>query len=98
VGATPLHTRLAERDPVAAQAILPTNGRRIVRALEVMELTGRPFSATMPRPGPARYGTVQVGLDLPTPDLDARVAARVDAMVAARPDLADAVTVLAGRS
>jgi tRNA dimethylallyltransferase len=89
VGATPLHTRLAERDPVAAQAILPTNGRRIVRALEVMELTGRPFSATMPRPGPARYGTVLIGLDLPTPDLDARVDARVDAMFAA--GLADEV-------
>jgi tRNA dimethylallyltransferase len=83
VGATPLHTRLAERDPVAAQAILPSNGRRIVRALEVMELTGRPFSATMPRPGPARYGTVLIGLDLTTPDLDARVDARVDAMFAA---------------
>lgn len=83
VGATPLHTRLAERDPVAAQAILPTNGRRIVRALEVMELTGRPFSATMPRPGPARYGTVLIGLDLPTPDLDARIDTRVATMFAA---------------
>ena len=53
-GAERLHERLTKLDPTAAAAILPSNGRRIVRALEVIELTGRPFSATMPRPGPAR--------------------------------------------
>jgi tRNA dimethylallyltransferase len=65
---------------VAATAILPSNGRRVVRALEVIELTGRPFSATMPRPGPARYDTVQLGLDLDTEELDRRVDRRVLAM------------------
>lgn len=83
VGAAALHARLTERDPLAATAILPTNGRRVVRALEVIELTGRPFSATMPRPGPARYDTVQLGLDLDAGELDGRVDARVTAMFAA---------------
>ncbi|MBB4904864.1 tRNA (adenosine(37)-N6)-dimethylallyltransferase MiaA [Actinophytocola algeriensis] len=80
LGAQKLHDRLAKFDPVAATAILPTNGRRVVRALEVIELTGRPFSATMPRPGPARYDTVQLGLDLDTEELDRRVDQRVMAM------------------
>jgi tRNA dimethylallyltransferase len=80
VGAATLHARLSGLDPVAAAAILPGNGRRIVRALEVIELTGRPFSASMPRPGPARYGTVLIGLDRPAAELDERVERRVDGM------------------
>lgn len=44
LGAATLHAELAERDPVAADAIGPHNGRRIVRALEVVDLTGEPFS------------------------------------------------------
>lgn len=83
VGGEALHLRLAEVDPVAAAAILPSNGRRVVRALEVVELTGRPFSATMPKPGPARYGAVQLGLDLPPRLLDERVDRRVGDMFAA---------------
>jgi tRNA dimethylallyltransferase len=75
-----LHERLTGLDPIAAAAILPSNGRRIVRALEVIELTGRPFSATMPRPGPTRYGTLQIGLDLDTDELDRRVDLRVTRM------------------
>lgn len=75
-----LHERLTTLDPTAAAAILPSNGRRVVRALEVIELTGRPFSATMPRPGPARYDTVQIGLDLDTGELDRRVDLRVTRM------------------
>ena len=47
-GAAALHQRLATLDPEAAAAILPGNGRRIVRALEVIELTGGPFAATLP--------------------------------------------------
>jgi tRNA dimethylallyltransferase len=82
VGASALHQRLTGLDPVAAEAILPGNGRRIVRALEVIELTGRPFSATMPKPGPARYGTVLIGLDRDTVELDERVERRVAAMFA----------------
>jgi tRNA dimethylallyltransferase len=81
-GPAALHARRAGLDPQAAQAILPSNGRRIVRALEVIELTGRPFSATMPRPGPPRYGAVLVGLDTETPELDALVNARVATMFA----------------
>jgi tRNA dimethylallyltransferase len=79
-GAAVMHARLAGLDPPAASAILPSNGRRVVRALEVIELTGRPFSATMPRPGPARWDTVQVGIDLDTDTLDRRVERRVRRM------------------
>jgi len=74
-----LHTRLAALDPAAAAAILPTNGRRIVRALEVIELTGRPFTATMPG-FESIYHCTQIGLD--RDDLDERVAQRVHAMMA----------------
>jgi tRNA dimethylallyltransferase len=79
-GAPALHTRLSDVDPVAAAGILPSNGRRLVRALEVVELTGRPFAATLPTPA-VRYDTVQIGLD--RADLDQRVRARVDRMWAA---------------
>lgn len=80
VGALSLHARLTGLDPVAAGAILPTNTRRVVRALEVIELTGRPFSATMPVPGPPRHGTVLIGLDRDTAILDQRVDQRVATM------------------
>jgi tRNA dimethylallyltransferase len=79
LGAAVLHARLAELDPTAAAAILPSNGRRIVRALEVIEITGRPFTATMPAYQQARPA-VQLGLTLPRPELDQRIAARVDRM------------------
>ncbi|GLZ38654.1 tRNA dimethylallyltransferase [Actinokineospora sp. NBRC 105648] len=93
VGTEALYARLRELDPVAAEAVLPGNGRRIVRALEVIELTGRPFSATMPRPGPARYGTVMIGLDREPAELDARVDLRVERMFAG--GLVDEVRALA---
>jgi tRNA dimethylallyltransferase len=80
VGAAALHARLTGVDPAAAHSILPSNGRRIVRALEVIELTGRPFSASLPVPGPARYGTRLIGLDADPAELDARVDARVERM------------------
>jgi tRNA dimethylallyltransferase len=79
-GAPALHHRLHRLDPVAAGRILPSNGRRLVRALEVIVLTGRPFSAALPAPGPARYGAVLIGLDTDPAVLDARVDARVDRM------------------
>jgi tRNA dimethylallyltransferase len=79
-GAATMHSRLAELDPVAAAAILPGNERRIVRALEVIELTGRPFSATMPKPGPARYDALLIGLDRDVAELDERVDRRVELM------------------
>ena len=65
---------------MAAGRILPSNGRRVVRALEVIGLTGRPFSAALPRPGPARYRAPIIGLDTSPAVLDARVDARVDRM------------------
>jgi len=78
-----LHRRLARLDPPAAAAVLVGNGRRIVRALEVIEITGRPFTANLPRPGPERWDTVQIGLDLATAMLDERVDRRVDRMFGA---------------
>ncbi|MGY1696766.1 MULTISPECIES: tRNA (adenosine(37)-N6)-dimethylallyltransferase MiaA [unclassified Geodermatophilus] len=82
VGPAALHARLAALDPAAAAAVLPSNGRRIVRALEVVELTGGPFRATLPEPRP-HYPAVVVGVDRETAELDARVADRVDRMWAA---------------
>ncbi len=74
---------LDEQDPAAAVAIGPANGRKIVRALEVIAITGRPFTATMPRRGVPRYGAVLLRLDRPTGQLDQRLEDRVRAMVAA---------------
>ncbi|MEV6631272.1 tRNA (adenosine(37)-N6)-dimethylallyltransferase MiaA [Actinoplanes sp. NPDC051470] len=73
----PLFERLRALDPAAAAKILPSNGRRIVRALEVIELTGRPFTASLPSPTPV-YDSVQIGID--RDDLDSRVDLRVDLM------------------
>ncbi|GIH98623.1 tRNA (adenosine(37)-N6)-dimethylallyltransferase MiaA [Planobispora takensis] len=78
-GPAPLHKRLRELDPRAAESILPGNGRRIVRALEVIELTGRPFSATMPSYD-AVYDSVQLGVEVPRDVLDERIALRVERM------------------
>ncbi|OXM44415.1 tRNA dimethylallyltransferase [Amycolatopsis alba DSM 44262] len=80
IGVAAMHARLTELDPIAATAILPTNTRRIVRALEVIEITGEPFSANLPKPGPARYGTVLIGIDREPAELDARVDRRVEIM------------------
>jgi tRNA dimethylallyltransferase len=79
LGAPALHARLVQCDPGAAARILPTNGRRIVRALEVNRLTGATFVAALPEPKPF-FPSVQLGIDLETSALDARVADRVDAM------------------
>lgn len=74
-----LHTRLAAADPEAAAAILPSNGRRVVRALEVIEITGKPFTANLPGHDSV-YDTVQIGVDVERPELDHRIASRVDRM------------------
>ncbi|MEI5521362.1 tRNA (adenosine(37)-N6)-dimethylallyltransferase MiaA [Streptomyces brasiliscabiei] len=78
-GSGALHARLAAADPEAAHAILPSNGRRIVRALEVIEITGRPFTANLPGHDSV-YDTVQIGVDVARPELDERIARRVDRM------------------
>ena len=80
VGPAALHARLAAVDPEAAERILVENGRRTVRALEVVELTGRPFSASLPRLAYVDPRTVQVGVDIDRPTLDARIEQRVAAM------------------
>lgn len=79
VGPAVLHARLARVDAAASAAILPGNGRRIVRALEVVELSGGPFSATLPQ-YQSVYDTVQVGLDVPRAEIDRRIADRVRRM------------------
>jgi tRNA dimethylallyltransferase len=91
-GAAVLHERLTAVDPEAAAAVLPSNGRRIVRALEVVEITGRPFRARLPEPRP-HYPAVGIGLDREPAELDARVIERVDRMWAA--GLVDEVAALA---
>jgi tRNA dimethylallyltransferase len=94
VGPEVLHQRLKELDPVAAEAVLASNGRRIVRALEVIELSGRPFSATMPSYD-AVYESVQIGVRVPRPELDERIETRVHRMWEA--GFVDEVRVLAAK-
>ncbi|MCH7230733.1 tRNA (adenosine(37)-N6)-dimethylallyltransferase MiaA [Glycomyces sp. L485] len=77
-GSTALWERLRQADPKAAKAILPSNGRRLVRALEVVELTGS-FTASLPEPK-AHYEAVRIGVDLDTAVLDERIERRVRAM------------------
>ncbi|MGH3633727.1 tRNA (adenosine(37)-N6)-dimethylallyltransferase MiaA [Mycobacterium sp.] len=80
VGTTALHAELAARDPAAAASILPTDSRRVVRALEVVELTGQPFAASAPVIGAPRWDTAIIGLDCATELLDERLVRRTDAM------------------
>ena len=82
VGPGKLHEMLATRDPAAAQSIHPTNGRRIVRALEVIELTGAPYVATLPSTPKEHIATCRVGLEIDRSILDRRIADRVDHMFA----------------
>lgn len=90
VGPNRLHARLAQRDPEAAVAVLPSNGRRIVRALEVVELTGR-FRAQLPGYRSV-YDAVLLGVD--REDLNDRIEARVTSMW--RGGLVDEVRALVG--
>lgn len=78
-----LHDRLRSLDPLAADGIDPRNERRVVRAVEVVLLTGQPFIASLPQPGAYALPALQLGLDRDPGDLDDRVAARVGAMFAA---------------
>jgi tRNA dimethylallyltransferase len=78
-GPAALHARLAATDPAAAAAILPGNGRRIVRALEVIQLSGGTFTATLPE-YESVFPSIQLGVTLPRAALDQRVADRVDRM------------------
>ena len=78
-GSAALYARLRERDPRAAEGILISNGRRIVRALEVIELHGS-FTSTLPEHVYRDPHTIQIGLDIDRPTLHERIAVRVDRM------------------
>ncbi|NTU82099.1 MAG: tRNA (adenosine(37)-N6)-dimethylallyltransferase MiaA [Chloroflexales bacterium] len=94
LGAAALHRRLAAADPRAASQIAPANVRRVVRALEVYLVTGRPISEQQTREPPP-YAVRTIWLSRPRDELYARADARVDAMLAA--GLADEVAGLARR-
>ncbi|WP_049563789.1 tRNA (adenosine(37)-N6)-dimethylallyltransferase MiaA [Streptomyces sp. SBT349] len=81
-GSGALHARLAVADPPAARAILPSNGRRIVRALEVIEITGQPFTARLPGAADdgSVYRTLHIGVGVERAELYERLTARVDRM------------------
>lgn len=80
LGGPALHRRLQDRDPEAASKILPDNARRIVRALEVIEITGEPFRATLPDLEYVDPRTIQIGVRIDRAVLDERIGRRVDAM------------------
>ncbi len=79
-GPQSLHAKLTAVDPASAAQILSGNGRRLVRALEVIEITGRPFTAALPAKVYAYHPAVQIGVDVPRAALDERIAARVGRM------------------
>jgi len=79
-GPEKLHKLLAQKDPVTATNILPGNGRRIVRALEVIEITGEPYHSRLPVPV-EEIPSIRIGLDIDRIRMDSRIARRVDAML-----------------
>ena len=95
LGSGALHRRLVELDPEAAARIIPSNGRRVVRALEVIEITGRPFSASLPEHAYFYDRVHQIGVDIARPVLDERIELRVERMW--RAGFVDEVRRLAGR-
>ena len=81
LGSAALFAKLQELDPAAALAIDRANTRRIVRALEVIEITGKPFTANLPREDSSRYpDAIQCGLVMEREHLRERIDARVDRM------------------
>jgi tRNA dimethylallyltransferase len=79
-GPAVLHERLQQLDPESAARIDPANGRRIVRALEVIELTGEPFSSSLPRSNPALEPDLRIALIRDRQELDIRIEQRVHLM------------------
>ena len=94
VGVQALHAELARVDPQAAATILPTDPRRTVRALEVVEITGKPFAASKPRIGRPRWDTRILGVRCALPELDERLRRRTARMF--RDGLVDEVRTLIG--
>jgi len=80
LGANAMHTKLQALDPVAASRIDPNNGRRIVRALEIVLITGEPFAAALPESFVSFAPNLQIGLNSERAHLVARLAGRVQAM------------------
>jgi tRNA dimethylallyltransferase len=81
LGAEVMHARLEKLDPAAAAAIPKENVRRVVRALEVIELTGRPYTANLPRAGSTKYPQAkQFGLVMERETLQERIDLRVERM------------------
>jgi tRNA dimethylallyltransferase len=81
VGNDVMHQKLAKLDPAAALAIPKENIRRIIRALEVIELTGKPFTANLPRQESSKYPSAkQFGLVLGRENLDEKIDKRVEQM------------------
>jgi len=81
IGNEALHAKLAALDPVAALAIPFENVRRVIRALEVIEITGQPYTTNLPREGSTRYpDAIQIGLAMDREDLGERINKRVDRM------------------
>ena len=78
-GVDALFQMLKEIDPKAAENILPNNARKIVRALEVNEITGKAFNAKLPEPSPI-FSDVRIALDMPRDLLDKRIIDRVHQM------------------
>jgi tRNA dimethylallyltransferase len=81
IGLNPLFERLEKLDPAAAIAIDRANSRRVIRALEVIAITGKPFTANLPREASTRYpDAVQFGLVMDRDHLGERISDRVDRM------------------
>lgn len=81
IGAQAMHAKLAKLDPAAAAAIPAQNSRRVIRALEVIELTGKPFTANLPREGSSRYPNAkQFGLVMDREKLTEKISNRVEMM------------------
>lgn len=74
-----LYAELKRKDPKATEKILPGNLRRVIRALEVIEITGKPYSAALPN-AEAIFEDVRIGLDLARDVLDQRIDLRVERM------------------
>lgn len=81
IGTQAMHAKLAKLDPAAAAAIPAQNSRRVIRALEVIELTGKPFTANLPREGSSRYPNAkQFGLVMDREKLTQIISNRVEMM------------------
>jgi tRNA dimethylallyltransferase len=79
-GSEKLHELLAQKDPITAGNILPGNGRRIVRALEVIEITGEPYNSRLPEPV-EEIPSIRIGLEIDRVSMDLRIVKRVDQML-----------------